>query len=227
MLTISTARGYPHNADDLGDYIGYDLLPLVRRFLYEQINPDSELSGSQVNLSQCPNFQEYISVFTSAIATFYAPSDLSGSGGMLRQRIRATLAWTHGKVVAPRYDCVLVEGVADQPGFEGMLVARVRLFFSFQYLETTYPCALVDWFENADVAVDRDTGMWAVKPEVRGAQRVSSVIHLDCVLRGAHLLAIFGKKFVPLNIRYHQTLDLFPSFYVNKYIDHHLFETVF
>lgn len=221
------ARGYPRNANSLGNRIGYDLVHLIRHFLYEQLHPDTNISGAEVALSDCPNFQEPITVFTSAVATFYAPSDLCGVAGMHRERIRATPSWKKSGVELPRYDCVFVESNPDLPGFEGMLVARVRLLFSFEFLNIVYPCALVDWFEKAGADVDADTGMWVVKPEVRRGGRVSSVIHLDCVLRGAHLLPIFGDDFVPLILRYSSTLSVFRAFYVNKYIDHHAFETVF
>jgi hypothetical protein len=224
----SIARGYPHDFDDLGSHIDHtDLSILVRRFLYDQLNPDSEISGSEADLSNCPELRGFASVFNSAVATFYAPSDLSGVGGMYRERIRATPAWKKGDIVTPRYDCVFVDNGLNLSGMRGLHVVRICLLFSFHFEGIVYPCALVEWFNTIGDEADRDTGMWMVKPEyASNGQRLKSVIHLDCVLRGAHLLPVYGDKFIPRNLHYSQTLDAFRAFYVNKYIDHHAFEII-
>ncbi|KAF9784559.1 hypothetical protein BJ322DRAFT_1006935 [Thelephora terrestris] len=50
-----------------------------------------------------------------------------------------------------------------------------------------------------------------------------AIIHLDSIVRGAHLLPRFpSNSRVYREINYTQTLDVFQSFYVNKYIDHHI-----
>ena len=51
-----------------------------------------------------------------------------------------------------------------------------------------------------------------------------SVIHLDCIVRAAHLIAVYGNEVVPESLTLHDSLDTFQSFYVNKFIDHHAFE---
>ncbi|KAJ6579797.1 hypothetical protein B0H10DRAFT_1742518, partial [Mycena sp. CBHHK59/15] len=86
-----------------------------------------------------------VKVFPSAVATFYAPSDQSGIGGLLRERIRAVRSWHGG---APRHDCIYVEQDPEQPGFRGLLAARVLLFMSFKHAGLEYPCALVTWFST-------------------------------------------------------------------------------
>jgi len=73
-----------------------------------------------------------------------------------------------------------------------------------------------------------DTGMWKVEPDFdQTGNRVMSVIHIDSILRGAHLMGIYGSHFIPHHLRFYHTLDAFPSFYVNKYIDHHAHEVAF
>jgi hypothetical protein len=144
---------------------------------------------------------------------------------MYRERIRATPLWKKGDIAAPRYDCVLINKDASLSGFRGMLIARVRLLFSFTFNETEYPCALVEWFEAIADEPDVDTGLWMVRPELNNHGRKSvSVIHLDCVLRGAHLLPVFNDVRIPHSLHYSKTVDAFRAFYVNKYIDHHAFE---
>jgi hypothetical protein len=164
-------------------------------------------------------------VFPSATATFYAPSDQSGIGGMLRERIRAVHSWRGG---AARYDCVYVEEDTNQPGFRGLLAARVLLFMSFKHRGVDYPCALVTWFSEIGDEPCPDVGMWMVKPDLdhRG-RRVMDIVHIDSILRGAHLIPIFGDDFVPLHFKYSSSLDSFKAFYINKYADHHSHEIVF
>jgi hypothetical protein len=186
--------------------------------------PHSEVSGSDIDLSECPEPRGAADVFSSAVATFYAPSDLCGTGGMHRERIHATPVWKKGETSTPRYDCVLVSTNPTLPGMLGLQVARIHLFFSFRFNTTVYSCALVQWFETIGDEPDRDTGMWMVKPEYIGQKQSRSVIHLDCITRGTHLLPVFDEKFIPHDSHYSETLDTFRAFYVNKYIDHHTFE---
>lgn len=203
-------------------------MDLTRRFLYDQLNPQAELSGEEISLSECPKPRGNISVYHSAVATYFAPSDLSGINGMHRERIRATPVWKKGDKPTPRYDCIFVDNGSSVPGFRGMIAARVRLLFSFNHNEITYPCALVEWFRTVGEKPDEDTGMWMVEPEFEAPRKRSmSVIHLDCVLRGAHLLPIFLDQPVPRNVSYFDSLSRFRAYYVNKWIDYHVFETVF
>ncbi|KAG2121978.1 hypothetical protein DEU56DRAFT_746253 [Suillus clintonianus] len=61
-----------------------------------------------------------VSVFNSAAASFYAPSDLSGTGGMQREHIHAL-----------RHNCVFVNMNTDTDLMGGLAVARLLCFFSF------------------------------------------------------------------------------------------------
>ena len=166
-----------------------------------------------------------MSVFLSAVATYYAPSDPSGIGGMHREHIRATSSWRRGPA---RYDCAFVNSHPELEGMRGLHVVRVLLFFSFSFKGITYPCAFVRWFSVIDEGCDEDTGMWMVQPGVTedGLPDVS-VIHLDCVFRAAHLLPIYGDAPIPNNVSHHNSLDAFVGYYVNKYADHHAYEIAF
>jgi hypothetical protein len=48
-----------------------------------------------------------------------------------------------------------------------------------------------------------------------------SIIHLDCVVRAAHLLPVYGSSFLPEDFHFMDSLDLFRACFVNSYIDHH------
>jgi len=54
-----------------------------------------------------------------------------------------------------------------------------------------------------------------------------SIIHLDSMVCGAHLMGIAGTTRIPHHLMFDRSLDAFQGFYVNKYIDHHAHEYVF
>ncbi|KAH7906149.1 hypothetical protein BJ138DRAFT_1016682 [Hygrophoropsis aurantiaca] len=222
-LSQTPQRGYPKNVEDLATHINQPRLPeLIRRFLYDQINPDAPISSADVTLEQCPNFSGRIAVFHSAIARFYAPSDLCGAGGMRREYIRSNPSWRGDYV---RRDTVFITTHSEDEGMYGMVVGRVYLFFSFSFCDSIYPCALVHWFVPIGGEADDQTGMWAVKPEFTAPGRRSlAVVHLDSIARAAHLLPVYGSAFLPEDLHFSQSLDAFRAFYVNRYSDHHMHE---
>jgi hypothetical protein len=177
-------------------------------------------------LEACPivSLSLEIKVFHSASATYHAPSDLSGIGGMYCEWIRATPSWQNG---AGRYDCVFIDNKPEVDSFVSLYVARVKLFLSFAIEGTdseaagNYPCALVEWFSTYGDLPCEDTGLWSVVPE-RDArhQRVTSIVHIDTILRAAHLIGIAGHQRLPKTLDYNHSLDVFQHFYINKYIDY-------
>ncbi|KAH9919576.1 hypothetical protein B0H21DRAFT_702115 [Amylocystis lapponica] len=224
---VHTASGYPRTLPELGEHLGQPALhELVSRFLYDQSNRDNPdaPNAEDIPLADCPLFTGRISVFHSASATFYAPSDISGIAGMRRERIRATPSWRSGPA---RYDCVFVAN-NDADGFRGMHVAHVRLFFSFSFQNENMPCALVEWFLPVGDGPDDDTGMWIVEPDFDfNGRRSAGVIHLDAIVRAAHLIGVYGESHLPPKFKHTDSLDAFAAFYVNKYADHHAHEIAF
>ncbi|KAF7299534.1 hypothetical protein MIND_00903800 [Mycena indigotica] len=224
-------RKIPRHLTSLAIHLSQPRLPaLIRRFLFEQIHPDDDNLPSDMDLEATFDLStSRIYTYTSARAVFHAPSDICGIGGMRQERVRATATWFSG---AARYDCALVVHDRDAPGIEGFHVARVRLFFSFKYNNITYPCALVHWFSILGDSPEEDTGMWVVTPDwvhgQYGVQPDMAVIHLDSMLRGVHLIPVFGESYVPEeNFDASDSLDAYQSFYVSKYADYHANETIF
>ncbi|OBZ70718.1 hypothetical protein A0H81_09500 [Grifola frondosa] len=225
VMAATAQTKHCHTADTLGDEIHQPrLLELIRRFLYDQLNPDSALPGLDVPIHECPLFQEQISVFYSAAATYYAPSDPSGVGGMHREHLRATPWWWR---TAPRFDCAFINHDSSRAGIFGLDVVRIHLFFSFKFRGIKYPCALVRWYERMSDEPDEDTGMYIVQPESKHGAPVLSVVHLDSIVRAAHLIGVYGNEPIPDNLTEHNALDAFRFFYVNRFADHHAFETIF
>jgi len=219
------------NAFELADKIDQpDFVQLIRCFLYEQlghcnVESTSDSSDSLPPRCQLPFFDSSISVYTSALATFYAPSDLCGIGGMCHERIRAISSWRGDPA---RYDCVLVKTDPTTQGMLGLDVACVRLFFSFAFHGKFYLCALVHWFSCTGNGPDDDTGMWIVRPELHpDGSCKAAVLHIDTIVHAAHLIGVYGKDFLPKHLSPAQSLDIFQAYYVNKYIDHHSFEITF
>ena len=96
-LSVDVVHGYPHDAHDLAQFINQPKFPeLLHRFLWELLKPDSPISPEEIPIDECPRFGCRISVYHSAVARFYAPSDLCGTGGMYHERIWSTPNW-HGE----------------------------------------------------------------------------------------------------------------------------------
>lgn len=164
-----------------------------------------------------------VRVHHSAVATYHAPGDPSGVGGMRREHIRATPSWRSG---AARYDCVFISKDPTLAGFRGLYAARVRLFLSFKYESKPYECAVVEWYVPVAEEPDEDTGMWVVEPEFNddGVSGPFEVIHTDTIYRGAHMIGFYGEHFVPSALRASDSLDVFEAFFVNNWIDYHAHE---
>ena len=230
VLRLNLARKYPcASFQALGSHIGQvDLDELVRRFLFYDQNP--AFTGTPP-LSLCPTTDNVkrINVYHSATATFCAPSNPSGVGGLYRETVRCTPRWQTGDITAHRRDCVVLNTGSDAPGMRGLNVARVHLFFSFAIGDELFSCALIHEFIKSFEDPDPDNGMWIVEPDFdRNNYRVMSVVHVDSIIRAVHLLPVFrGDVIVPREINFSHTLDIFTAFYVNKYIDYHAFETLF
>jgi len=144
---------------------------------------------------------------------------------MRREFIRAMPNWGKKR---PRYDCVFINSDPSAAGMRGLEIARVRQFFSFKSAGITYPCALVQWYSRVADEPDEDTGMWIVEPDFNpDRSRSMDVIHLDSIVRAAHLLGVCDEGFVPTDLTCDNSLDKFPFYFVNKFADHHAFAIAF
>ena len=194
-----------------------NFIDLIHQFIYVQHHP-----GIDHIPDGLPPFHEKITLYASAVATFYAPSDISGIGGMRSEYIRAMSNWRKKR---HRYDCVFVNSDPLAVRMRGLEVARIRQFFSFKFAGVTYPCALVQWYSRVAEEPDEDTGMWIVEPDFNpDGSRFMAVIHLDSIVRAAHLLGVCEEgESVHTDLNCDNSLDSFHFFFVNKYADHHAF----
>ncbi|KAF8814307.1 hypothetical protein BYT27DRAFT_7025095, partial [Phlegmacium glaucopus] len=79
-----------------------DLPDLIQQFIHNQQHPNHR---SDTSVSALPMFYGRITIYPSAVATFHAPSAISGIGGMRRERIRAVKSWRKGP---GRHDTIFV-----------------------------------------------------------------------------------------------------------------------
>ena len=144
-----------------------NLPDLIQQYLSQHIASDTNCDPTNVTPQTTVSQAERIRVFHSARAIFCAPSN--PSAGMYHETIRATPSWNRGEIPGPRYDCVLISnGLGSEPGLNGLLVARVLLFFSFIIDGELHQCALVHWFSTFGHQPDPDNGMWVVTPDYFG-----------------------------------------------------------
>jgi hypothetical protein len=87
-LISPVVRHYPRSLEALAVHIDQPQLPtLARCFLFDQVNENAEITSADIELKDCPVIEGKISVFHSAIASFFAPSDECGLRGIRRERI--------------------------------------------------------------------------------------------------------------------------------------------
>src|SRR5258708_12284650 len=92
-----------------------DFVDLICRFLYAQRHPESNIE--HISLDDLPAFHEKVTLYPSAVATFYAPSDISGTGGMCCEYIPAPSAW--GKKHECRHTCIFFNSYPSAPAIPG------------------------------------------------------------------------------------------------------------
>jgi hypothetical protein len=217
LLAFTVCKVYP---DDIAPEIEQlEFLNLIQQFIYKQQHSNDVSNPSTPDL---PMFYSKISIYSSAIATFHAPSDISGIGGMRCEHIRAVKSWRKGP---GHYDTIFVNTDSSMEGMQGLDIAHVQLFFSFYHEGVDYPCALVCWFTRVADSPDDCMGMWVVRPLADNEECPCPIIHLNTVVHAAHLLPVFGSGNVSKKLSFTDTLDTFKTFYVNKFVNNHAFKT--
>jgi hypothetical protein len=114
-------HAYP---EDIAAKIGQPKFPnLIPQFIYNQQHSNYTSDTSSADL---PTFYGKVTIYPSTVATFHAPSDISGIGGMRRKHICAVKSWRKGP---GHYDTIFVNTDLSMDGMQGLEVARVHLFF--------------------------------------------------------------------------------------------------
>jgi len=118
------------------------------------------------------------------------------------------------------------EGGNTSLPMSGYIVARVLLFFSFNYAGDDFPVALLWWYTLSEDSGcrDRETGMWLVEREYRNGGPYLAVVSVGTIFHAVHLLPFFGQERVIQSVTQDNSLDSYHAYYVNRYVDHQAFE---
>ncbi|KAG1727772.1 uncharacterized protein EDB91DRAFT_1013806, partial [Suillus paluster] len=82
-LILHVEMKHAHTVLALAEELNIPHLPeMIHCFLFQQTCPDDPQDVSEIPITGCPRYEGKISVFNFACSQFYAPSDLSGIGGM-------------------------------------------------------------------------------------------------------------------------------------------------
>ena len=152
----------------------------------------------------------------SAMVVYHTPSDNCGICGIAWECIHAMPKWGKFKVFC--YDTTFAVTDPNIPAMGVLDIARVKLIFSFKHGDMTYPCALVHWLLKINDEPDANTRIWWLEPDfTTEGNPLCVVIHLDTIIHAAHLIR---EPDGPLSVAITHifALDMFHSFYINKYV---------
>ncbi|KAI5984115.1 hypothetical protein F5J12DRAFT_907962 [Pisolithus orientalis] len=190
--------------------------PNILCCFYSQLFPTDDLDD--IPLNECPPYDGSMHVYNSVCSTFFAPSNLCGLYGMCHEYIHSCPMWRNE---GPCFNCIFVVTDPEAEGMHGLDIAC--------YLGTFYLCTVVHWSNCMGDDPDIATGMWIVHPSYN-AHNVPhiTIIHIDTIYCAAHLIPIYAAHNINTrDIKPHDFYDMFNSFYVNKFADHHAFEIAF
>ena len=119
----------------------------------------SDMSPIYDSDDEPPKFDELITLYPSAVTKYFAPSDLSGIGGMHSECVCATHIW---RKEGPHYDTVFVNTNSDEDSMHGLDVTWVRQFFSFRCQGCIHPCAVIQWYSHYGDEPYEGIGMWVI-----------------------------------------------------------------
>jgi hypothetical protein len=141
---------------------------------------------------------------------------------MRHEIIRATPSWRNGQ---SRNDTIFINSDPSEEGMRGLEVGHVLAFFSFRHDEKLYQCALIHWFSHVRDEPDEDTGLWVLKPDFDNDSKPDlAIIHVDTIIRAAHLIPVYDSQYIRRSLTMHDTLDAFKEFFVNTFVDYHAFQ---
>ena len=131
---------------------------------------------------------------------------------------------------APRFDSVLIRWERDEGAntMSNRRVGLVLLFFSVKCNVTgnKVGMAYVEWLKVTTGTWDEKTEMFKV---TRSVPRNYMVIDIGSIERNCHLVPCFNgfKTAMAGEPKFEPSLDLYKSFWLNNWIDDHMYQTVY
>ena len=162
--------------------------------------PNPNASKSDLSEHSLPMFFHKISIYKSAVASFYVPSDVCG--------------WYHSCWYRPRLWWHARNQCCPGQAISILLLQRHWI-----------PLCLSSPIGDSP---DEDTGMWVIgRDHDANGYQILQVIDLDTVIQCAHLIRVYGPDPVNTELKFSDSLYAFHTYYVNKYMGQHSFEIVF
>ncbi|KAG1734399.1 uncharacterized protein EDB91DRAFT_1238423 [Suillus paluster] len=112
-------------------------------------------------------------------------------------------------------------------GLDGLWLAQIRAIFKLpcHYGKFPHPLVYVKWFRPLHDP-EPATNLYQLARSTRNQRCFASVISVQDLLQAAHLMARFGSSKVDVSWINGDVLELADEFYVNPYINFHIFDTI-
>ncbi|KAG1810296.1 uncharacterized protein HD556DRAFT_1428407 [Suillus plorans] len=141
-----------------------------------------------------------------------------------------------GTDVPARFDTVLInDGTGRSVGIEGYHVGQIRVIFLIPQnsITTMFPTTIqppkhltyVEWFTRFPLTPDSNHGMFKVSCVVQSGKRVASIIPVANIHQSVHLIPKFGPV-APRQWTSSEVLEQCNTFFINSYINRHMFVTI-
>jgi hypothetical protein len=145
---------------------------------------------------------------------------------LITEFLRSTEKWSHGQHKGhPRYDTVLIRWKEEEGdhSMSNRRVGRLLLLFSTvcNITRRTIEMAYVEWMIPASTW-DKKTEMFKVK---RSGD--CGVIGVDSIERGVHLVPVFDGFNTPMAATMRPSLETYRDFWVNNWLDGHIYNTIY
>ncbi|KAL6305981.1 hypothetical protein BKA93DRAFT_816611 [Sparassis latifolia] len=218
------AKTCPHLRTSVGHlqtaHGAVDFLPALTVFLQRHCPWNSILPGAQ----------DRFDVYNQIIVQM--PFDPRVGDKHNRMRIRAVPmvppSSTGHKPGSPaHFDMALVctdRAAFSRRGFQGLRVGQVRVVFRLprQFGHYARPLAYVEWFTDFRPQPDHTTNLYQVSRSTRNHRRNAEVVHVDDLVRPCHLVPKCGAN-IDEAWNTDNVYELATSFYLNPFIDVHMF----
>ena len=201
---------------DLAGYVGVPHFEaLICTFIWDQLH---------MPLNELLDFDPNVNVYTSAVAVYHTPSDICGIHGMAKECIHATPKWGKFRSLVTIQPSLLLIPIFLV--WEGLTFPELSLFscsnmvtgLTLAHLYIHSWRSMMSWMSTLGCGKFSQTLMPMETLYMQWFTSIQSFVQPIWLETDGPL---------PAAITHITALDMFLSFHVNKYIDHHAYEIAF